>query len=189
MGLGSVWLFLAAKTREIPAAGGFRRAEPSRACNRSGCDFRDSGAFSASFVPSMASPKNILAGCGAWSQSESLMRNHSSIFCNPRGEKVGEIEPRRHSSEGRSGSSSALRRASNRDRIDRTRERSVRCVENRPERARRPRARQSPRHNLRAPLLKNTARHRVGATFASPPPGPPLTSPSPRSSSPCAGFL
>lgn len=95
-----------------------------------------------------------------------------------------------HSSEGRSGSSSALRRASNRDRIDRTRERSVRCVENRPERARRPRAGQSPPQNLRAPFEKYSTLSRVEATFAlPPPPRAPAHLPSPRSSSTCAGFL
>ena len=89
-----------------------------------------------------------------------------------------------HSSEGRSGSSSALRRASNRDRIDRTRERSVRCVENRPERARRPRAGQSPPQNLRAPFEKYSTLSRVEATFAlPPPPRAPAHLPSPRSSS------
>ena len=95
-----------------------------------------------------------------------------------------------HSSEGRSGSSSALRRASNRDRIDRTRERSVRCVENRPERARRPRAGQSPPQNLRAPFEKYSTLSRVEATFAlPPPPRAPAHLPSPRSSSTCAGVL
>ena len=186
---GPLWLFLAAKTRD-PRGRRFSTDRSCCACSR--YDFLLSrAAVHSSSMPAwhfpwkIRSPSKISRGIRSLEPIRIADAKFAAHGLQKILKKLDKQKRTLHSSEGRSGSSSALRRASNRDRIDRTRERSVRCVENRPERARRPRAGQSPPQNLRAPFEKYSTLSRVEATFAlPPPPRAPAHLPSPRSSSP-----